>query len=595
MSFYARLAAIGIVLVLTPSVLTARQNVVLNGSMESGDGPSAFDPQVADKWTEYGTNQERSGQYNLYPSGGGYSFKAFGDPLTSQVGCLQVVAGVSAGQSVTASVWLYTAANDKLSGTGEAGVVLAFLNQFDGIIGGINGIYTQKSYPLNAASAADTWIQATVTGIAPSGTAKVRMYCEMKWNGAISGACWWDDARVTINSGSNQILNGDFEAMGHSPGQSSVGITDWTGFNDQEKSPDVAFHGAASLKLGTREAYSGLYQNVGNTRDGDHIVLIARALNPSVGGLTDPSAKIGIKLEFDPAGGLAPPEENLAFDSNATTNAWAQVQLNTTVPAGIQKAKIVMINFHENAPGTIYFDNANANQGALNLLLNASFESGAGGIPDNWSRFFTDGSSYADHDCPVDPPAQDGACLVYTHGTMTAGVSQEVNVTPGQPLNISAWLYMPSAEKLSPPGRAGVKVEWVANVPPDIDICEQAGSCIDSTFTKDVWHTLKIESPTMPPGTEALMRFTNIIAKGTAISGKAYIDGCELVITNLTNRFNGADSDLDNDEDLVDFAGFQQCYNPGALGWPCLVFDSDDNGNVDTVDYEYFGARLTGP
>ena len=592
MSFYARLAAIGIVLVLTPSLLTARQNVVLNGSMELGDGPSAFDPQVADKWTEYGKNQERSGQYNLFPVAGAYSFKAFGDDLTGlqQVGGYQEVSGVSAGQSVTASVWVYTAADDKLSGTGEAGLRLAFLNLFGGIISG----HTQEVYVLNASSAADTWIQATVTYTAPTGTTKVRMYCDMKWNGAISGACWWDDARVAISTdlpGTNRILNGDFEVMGRSPGQSPMGLTDWAGFNDQEKSSDVAFHGAASLKLGTREAYSGLYQNVGNTRDGDHIVLIARARIPSVGGLTDPSAKVGIKLEFDPAGGLAPPEENLPFDENATTNAWTQVQYSTTVPAGILKAKIVMINFHSNAPGTIYFDAANANQGASNLLLNASFESGAGGIPDNWTQFVTADSSYAEHDCPFDPEAKDGTCLVKTHGTQTAGVSQEVNVAPGQPLNISAWLYMPSAEKLSPPGKAGIKVEWIANVPPDIDICEQAGSCIDSTFTKDVWIPLKIEF-TMPAGSEALTRFTNIIAKGTATSGKAYIDGCEMVIT---NRFNGADSDADDDEDLFDFAGFQQCYNPGAVGWPCLVFDSDDNGNVDTVDYQYFGARLTGP
>ncbi|MFQ5807594.1 MAG: hypothetical protein ACE5I3_14195, partial [Phycisphaerae bacterium] len=247
---FRKAAALAVIAgLVAPAALMARQNIVKNGSMESGEGPGAIDPQVAAEWTEFGMNVERSDAYNLVPPGPGHSLKAFGDMDNTSVGAYQEVPDVSPGQSVTAAVQLYSPADDKLRGSGQAGLVLEFLDLFGGTIS------VDETYVLNASSPADTWIPATLGPFAaPEGTAKVRVTCRLWWSpGDILGAAYWDDAQLTIDGGPNQLLNGDFETAGIGSGQSPAGIDDWFGFNDQEKSEDVAKHGMASLKLGTRE------------------------------------------------------------------------------------------------------------------------------------------------------------------------------------------------------------------------------------------------------------------------------------------------------------------------------------------------------
>src|SRR5262245_45559130 len=115
-----------------PLVTSARVQILKNGSMESGGGPGSIDPQIADLWTEFGINVERSDTVNLVPEGDGHALKAFGDGSSSTVGAYQEIGGILAGQSVTASVSSYTPNFDKLSGSGEAGLVLEFLNLFGG-------------------------------------------------------------------------------------------------------------------------------------------------------------------------------------------------------------------------------------------------------------------------------------------------------------------------------------------------------------------------------------------------------------------------------------------------------------------------------
>ncbi|MCG8376144.1 MAG: hypothetical protein MI702_06645, partial [Chlorobiales bacterium] len=292
-----------------PTALWARQNIVLNGSMERGDGPAGIDPMVAAEWTEFGTNVERSPTVSLVPPGDGHSLKAFGDADSNSAGAFQEVADIAAGQSVVASVQLYSPAFDKLRASGEAGLVLEFLNLFGGTID------LHEVYVMDAAAPADTWILAEIGPLAaPAGTTAVRITCRLQWNvGDVLGAAYWDDAQFSVDDGPNLLVNSDFETEGFSSGQSPVGIDEWLGFNDQEKSDDFALDRAFSVKLGTEEPYSGLFQNMGVLSAGDRIYLQAYVLHPSSDPLVG-NSRVGLKLEFDPNVEVPPPAEALTFD-----------------------------------------------------------------------------------------------------------------------------------------------------------------------------------------------------------------------------------------------------------------------------------------
>lgn len=568
----------------------ARQNLVLNGSMEFGAGAGAIDPQVPANWSEFGTNVERSPTVNLAPAGGGYALKAFGDADSSSAGASQTIDGIAAGDSITATVQVYTPSFDKLDGSGSAGLVIEFLDLFGGTID------LQSVYPLDANSPADTWTPATIGPInVPGGAVDVRVTCRLRWNpGDISGAAYWDDAQITVNGGANLLLNGDFETAGNSPGQSTQGIDDWDGFNDQEKSAAYADHGSSSLQLGTREPYSGLYQFMGLLGPNEQIRMRAWALNPS----TEPlqaTTRVGIKLEFEADANVAPPEEVLAFDPNATVDEWHLVELETTVPDDMTVARIVMIYVGDpNETGSVYFDDAHAGATSApgdNLLLNSGFDTGPGGVPDDWVPFGPDGA--AAKDCFA--VSRSGFCSLKTNGTTVSGATQEISVTPGQNLYISAYLQSAAFNPIIEPATvAGIKVEWaVGGVPADIDIGDQ-DNVIDDSAPLDTWIPLTINF-TMPSDGAAIAQFTNLIETGTALSGYGYLDSCEAVVL---NRFDGSDVNGDDLQDMIDAAWLQRTYTgagAGMLPFNGMTFDHDDDVDVDLDDAEYFAPRMTGP
>lgn len=92
-----------------------------------------------------------------------------------------------------------------------------------------------------------------------------------------------------------------------------------------------------------------------------------------------------------------------------------------------------------------------------------------------------------------------------------------------------------------------------------------------------------------------MTQFTNIIERGTAMTGTVYMDSCEAVVL---NRFDGSDVDGDDDQDNHDIAWFQRCYtgaDAGGLPFNGIVFDSDDDVDIDWTDWNFFGPRITGP
>lgn len=592
-----RLAA-ALLAVAAGSVAVADQQLVQNGSMESGAGPNSIDPQVPASWTEFGINVERSNQYSFVPPAPGHSLKAFGDGDSTTAGAFQEILSVTPGQSVAFSVRLFTAANDKLRGSGQAGIVLEFLNQFGGGIGSPTSVYV-----LDVNSPADTWIPASIGPLAaPAGTAKIRVTCRLQWFlGDILGACWWDDVQVTVN-GVRREQNGNFETAGNSQGQSPVGIDDWAGFNDQEKSTNFALHGTSSLKLGIHSQYSGLYQDMGVVQDGDHLLLKGRIYVPS-GDTPNGNYRAGIKLEFAPNGSVPPPVETLTFDQNSPQDTWVPVTVSSPVPALATAAKIVCIYVADaGSSGEVHFDSAFAERSSspgFNELANDSYEFGPGGPNgiDDWNEFFSESLSECQKAC-LAIPADDGFCTARANGTSVSGIFQQISCTAGETLTATVMIRTPSFNPIDGgTTRAGIKIEWVAgSVPPQVDIGTPNGSSntIGPGAALNTWIPVSIDY-TMPPGSNAICRYVCIIEKGTSSAGNVYFDTCEAVVTNV---FDGSDCDGDADEDLLDFYCLQQTFTGSGNGpppWPGTVFDSDGDNDVDFADFNFFAPRMLGP
>ncbi len=569
-------------------------NVLLNGSMESGDGAAGLDPFVPADWTRFGAVIERSAEANLVPAGSGHALKAFASE--PQEGAYQEVPAVP-GQSVSASASMFSRSADLISGDAQAGIVLEFYNSLGNLLGSSN-----IDFAMNGASPGDTWIPASVgPAVAPAGTVVARMTCVWVWSGSATGSAYWDDCSLNIDGGANLLLNGDFEQAGVGS-NSPNGIDDWQGFEDQRKSSDFADHGNFSVRMGSEATFSGLFQSMGTLIGGERILLKARVYHSSADPL-DPAARAGIKLEFSPpqGGTLPPPEENLPFGDTSPQDSWEFVEISTNgllVPDGATIARVVMIYAGQAlSTGAVYFDSAFAELAsapAVNQLTNASFENGPGGLNgiDDWTEF---GGSATAQKSVFEVPGENGLASVKAQGTDFSGVFQEIAVTPGDTLDVTAFLRMASTNPMVS-ASAGVKVEWVGGtVPPDVDITPGASNnTIVAASPTDQWIDLFVDF-TMPPGTEADGQLTTLMASGGALTGAAYFDSCEAIVL---NRFDGADSDGDNDQDLFDFAGLQNCYSGSGvtpLEWSCTVFDNDDDDDIDELDYQFFEPRLTGP
>jgi hypothetical protein len=586
-----------------PVLVQGNQNLLKNGSMESGPGGGGIDAFVPAEWTLFGSVSERSAEANIEPPGAGHALKAFASQ--PQEGAYQEVPVVS-GNSVSGSAWLFTHNFDKLSGDAMAGIVLEFYNAGGNLVGS-----SDVDFVLTAASPADTWIPAVVGPLTAPGTAvKARLTCVWIWGGSASGASFWDDTELTVNSGANLLLNADFEEAGPGKGGDPLAIDHWTGFNDQDKSSDTSFHGDFSVRVGMNSPFSGSVQNLENLSEGERVLLKARVMNLS----SDPlvaDARAGIKLEFFlPTGTtLPPPEENLEFNETSPQDSWELVEIGTDgleVPEGISLARIVMLYFGDaNSSGAVYFDSASAELSSApgtNQLLNASFEDGDGGANGitSWTEF-NSASATAQKAIGVFEgiAPHDGSNVMKATGDAIAGIRQDIPVTAGETLDVSARLLICSAcpaGTLMGTAVAGVKVEWVAGtVPPQVDITAgPSNNTIVSSSPQDQWIDLFIDY-TMPAGSFARGQFTNLVARGSAATGAAYFDACEAVVL---NRFDGADLDNDDDEDLFDFAGLQNCYSGAGvtpLLYNCIVFDEDEDEDVDAVDFQYFQPRMTGP
>jgi hypothetical protein len=588
--------------------VNAAQNILLNGSIEDSDA-NALDPFVPGGWELVGNVIERSGEANLVPAlppGEGHALKAFQSNPTEQA--FQEVPVVAEVDSVTISASLFTRASDKLGGNAKARIGLGFIDAGNNLIG-----TTAFGPVFDSTAPADTWVPVSVGPIvAPADAVKARMTCV--WSSVSgSGSVYWDDAKLTINGDpTNLLVNGDFELAGVGEASPNA-VADWGGFNDQRPSMDHSLHGDTSLKVGTASAFSGLFQNMTEVFENERVLLRGRVMHTSTNGLTA-NALAGLKLEFSAPGGssLPGPSENFPFNADSTSNAWVMIDIGTIgveVPDNASLARITMIMFPDMSTNSVvYYDQAFASLSrapSTNLLSNPSFENGLGGPNgiDDWVEFGPEAQLSFEvgglANNLVDEEVFDASAKMA--GSDFTGLSQEIplpeTLQPNETLYVRAFVRQQEAEaqRLHGTASAGVKIEWIAgSIPGVIDIGSSAdGHTIDSSSLTDTWIPLEIDF-TMPSGNAALVRAVCLVSAGAG-SGEVFFDNLEAVIT---NRFDGADADGDDDEDLFDFAEFQRCFNgdgAGDLDWNCTVFDDDEDIDIDLVDFSYFHPRITGP
>lgn len=398
------------------------------------------------------------------------------------------------------------------------------------------------------------------------------------------------------------LKNGSFDV----PGPEATTLH-WNSFGGAGQSPAFVFDGDFSALTSVRvNAFVGMYQDTYDAVAGDEVQMKAMAYVPSDAAPTG-NIVAGIKLEFFPPTGVEtpPPEENLAFDADDPNDTWVPVTLATIVPPGIEIAKVVVISFDESTTnGNVYADLISAELSSnpgVNLLQNPSFEiggSGADGMP-NWDEFASPFSGARKNCFDVDP-AYDEFCTTKYIG-QTAGLIQEIVVVPGDTLTITGHFYSRSAAPYADANaRAGVKVEWVAGRLPEfqVDIVPNGNpasattNIVNSSTPTNQWRPVTINY-TMPAQTASRLRGTIINGFGPGTCD-VYFDAFEMVLANV---FDGSDVDADDDEDLLDIASLQTSFN-GAnnpMKFLGLVYDHDEDGDVDSADSNFTLDRMIGP
>ncbi len=161
------------------------------------------------------------------------------------------------------------------------------------------------------------------------------------------------------------------------------------------------------------------------------------------------------------------PVENISFDDDAPADTWIPMSVEATVPPGVTQARIALAYLGSgDAAGEVHFDAAYAYRGSVpntNQLSNASFEQGPGGLNgiSDWQAFgWGDDAAAVMKSCFELPSYQDGICSAMVTGFGEASLVQDIAVSPGETLDVGAYLYTPSGNKLSG-AHAGLRVEWV--------------------------------------------------------------------------------------------------------------------------------------
>jgi len=357
------------------------QNLLQNSSFEVAGG-------AVDGWTTFGNVFRET----IAPITGSFGMKMFGNFTAGQVnysGMFQDLPA-SAGQEWTVGVTGFNASFDAMQSANRAIVKIEFYDLMGNVLA------FGESDVLVAGSPTGTPIPASVTSAAPAGTTRVRLNLlfEQGADGA-AGAAFFDDVTASVLGGGDvAVTNPSFETAGPGGGP----IANWSNFNNAFRTTNGPRTGDHNLTLATGTT-SGVFQ--------DFAALPGSVWEASVWGLKSTSSDpltlpdfTVLNIEWrDEVNQLISNESVLVADGFTPADAYSQVTVSGTAPAGTSSARYVLLYFSAGGTGTIQMDDASFVRIStpppppprVNMLNNAGFELALGfdfANQSNWNGFF---------------------------------------------------------------------------------------------------------------------------------------------------------------------------------------------------------------
>ncbi|MEX0876126.1 MAG: hypothetical protein WD114_01595 [Phycisphaerales bacterium] len=207
-----RLVTLVTAVIATAACSATAQNLMQNGSFETpGPGFTEFLG-----WENYG-NVFTADIGEVNPQDGDYTAKMFGASSGAQSDqvLLQTVEGIQAGELYTLSAYAQNRSTDPL---GNENVLLIQMNFLDASDNSLEIVEVDAIDP--AGDPFDTWIQSSVSGIAPAGTTQIvvavlhiQLGADQGFPTQGGGASFWDN--VTLEGGDAPCSNpADFNGDG---------------------------------------------------------------------------------------------------------------------------------------------------------------------------------------------------------------------------------------------------------------------------------------------------------------------------------------------------------------------------------------------
>jgi len=156
------------------------------------DGAAVANPPVPlPSWTPFGSVSKNSAVSRT----GGNSMKVFGvfNGQPNLAGATQSL-DAKRGETWTAAAWVRRNGGDLLAGSNSARVRMDWLDSSGAVI------TASQATVLTSATAANTWFRGTVTGVAPSGTDRVRLSLLVEQVANAAGAAYFDDVSLLRTS-----------------------------------------------------------------------------------------------------------------------------------------------------------------------------------------------------------------------------------------------------------------------------------------------------------------------------------------------------------------------------------------------------------
>lgn len=343
---------------------------------------------------------------------------------------------------------------------------------------------------------------------------------------------------VTSASGEELLLNTGFENGTGEP-LNPYGISSWVGYGNQERSVAYSITGAASLKLFGGLGNSGLYQVV-PLEPGGRIHASGFFFSPlddQIGG----TARTCLRIEF--LGSAQDRVEAMPVNYVVPPDIWQDLTINIPSSSSTGVGRFVLIWADGDGPGgSVFWDSvstARQAEPATNLLANAGFEEGEGGLgnPHGIEKWIAFGNAELSPEAAYEGT---GALKLFG-GLGYSGAFQGFRYPPQEALTVSAMYMTASSDPISGTATSGLIVEWAD---PIIDTAELPA--VDVSSPTDQW--LFVTFIAYPPPGAIAARLVISFDDGDAPAGAVYVDDASLLQvfpgdTNGDRRIDGRDID----------------------------------------------------